>query len=99
MTASLEILRETDRDDRLALIARTDHHPQRECATVGAVRRSLVSFEQTDLEAASILCTCLAGGEGCQENHIPQPAFVALPQRFLPLVRCYAGMQVGGDGG
>ncbi len=28
MAASLEILRETDRDDRLTLIAGTYHHPQ-----------------------------------------------------------------------
>jgi hypothetical protein len=44
MAASLEILRETDRDDRLAtsfvsagLIARTDHHPQGECAVIGVM--------------------------------------------------------------
>ena len=57
MAASLEILGETDRDDRLTLIAGTDHHPQRERVTVGAVWRRFVSFEQIDLEAASILCT------------------------------------------
>ena len=57
LTASLEVLRETHRDDRLALIAGTDYHPHGECVVVGAMRRSFVSFKKTHLEAALILCT------------------------------------------
>jgi hypothetical protein len=51
MAASLKVLGETDRDHRLPIVARSHHHPQRERASVSAMRRGGVGFKQANLEA------------------------------------------------
>jgi hypothetical protein len=94
----LEIFKETDRDDRLAFVAGAAYGPQTE---IYAVRLPALGFYFLLYDREGYGLRAAFGqldGEGCQPQHVSQPAVVILAEASLGFGRGQAVVERFADG-